>query len=342
MMGSALTWPLRDNNHEVRLVGTHLDRDIIQSIKATRRHPKLDREMPKGVISYFDTQIEDAVKHADCILSGVSSFGIEWFAGIMNKYLDPDVPILSVTKGLVEEEKGTLTIIPEALNDLLTKDRKGKFSINAIGGPCISHELATRRHTWVVFCGKDKSTLNNLRSLFSSDYYHIRLSNDVIGVEVCAALKNAYALGVGLIVGEFNQIGANGKAKMYNPQAALFAQSCFEIDKFLNILGGDRSNVQWLPGSGDLYVTVFGGRTVQLGTLLGEGKTINEALKIMEGETLESIEIITRVSNALPKLSSKGILNLNDFPLMNHLNQIINHNAPVNIPWNAFFHDVFI
>ena len=129
---------------------------------------------------------------------------------------------------MINELNGDLTIVPEALNNLLSDDKKGRFSFNAIGGPCISHELAARRQTCVVFCGKDQTILKKIKSLFSTDYYHIWLSTDIIGVEVCAALKNAYAMGVGLIVGAFNIAGMDGKAKMYNPQAALFAQSCMK------------------------------------------------------------------------------------------------------------------
>ena len=49
MMGSALAFPARENGHEVRLVGTHLDREIIENCRKTNRHPKFDRDFPKGV-----------------------------------------------------------------------------------------------------------------------------------------------------------------------------------------------------------------------------------------------------------------------------------------------------
>jgi len=211
------------------------------------------------------------------------------------------------------------------------------IQFNAIGGPCIAHELAARRQTAVVFTGADPAVLNRLRDLLATPYYHIWTSSDVTGVEVCAALKNAYAMGVGIAVGMMEAAGADGLAQLYNPQAALFGQSCYEMRRLVQALGGDPANVSWLPGPGDLYVTVFGGRTVRLGKLLGQGMSFAEARRVLAGVTLESVEITTRVARALPRLAERGLLNLADFPLLLHLDRILNGGAVVNIPWDAFF-----
>ena len=67
VMGSAISWPLADNHHTVRLVGTHLDTEIIDSIKASRVHPRLGRAVPDGVTAYQHTDIQQAVKGTDLI-----------------------------------------------------------------------------------------------------------------------------------------------------------------------------------------------------------------------------------------------------------------------------------
>lgn len=337
MMGSALCWPLSDNHHTVRLVGTFLDEDIINACQSTGIHPKLQRRLPQGVIPFSYKQIPEALQGAEVIVSGVSSFGVDWFARTIGPFLKPAVPVIAVTKGLEDQPNGDLHILPVATNDRLPEDLKDQVSLNAIGGPCISHELAARRHTGVVFCGKELHDLQKLREIFTTNYYHIRLSTDVTGVEVCAALKNAYALGVGLAMGMMDQQGPDGLANMYNPQAALFGQSCLEMRRLLRITDGGVENVSWLPGAGDLFVTVFGGRTMRLGRLLGQGLSFSEARQQLAGETLESVEIITRVARALPKLAVRGITHLEDFPLLLHLDQIINYGKVVNIPWNNFF-----
>ena len=80
MMGSALAFPARDNGNEVRIVGTHLDREIIDTCRKTNRHPKFERDFPDGIAFYQIEELEKAMPGTDVIIGGVSSFGVEWFA----------------------------------------------------------------------------------------------------------------------------------------------------------------------------------------------------------------------------------------------------------------------
>jgi glycerol-3-phosphate dehydrogenase (NAD(P)+) len=337
MMGSAMCWPLVDRGHTVRLVGTPLDDEFIASIRSNRVHPRLMREIPSQVEAYFVGDLAQALQGADLVIGGVSSFGVDWFAQNVGAYLDQKTPVLSVTKGLEVEPDGSLLTLPVALERKLPAELRGKVSLNAIGGPCIAHELAARRQTAVVFTGANLAILTQLRDWLSTPYYHVWLSPDVTGVEVCAALKNAYALGVGLAVGMMEAAGPDGLANLYNPQAALFGQSCYEMRCLLAVVGGDIANLDWLPGPGDLFVTVFGGRTVRLGKLLGQGIPFQQARQMLAGVTLESVEIVTRVARALPILAQRGLADLADYPLLLHLDRILNHAEPVDIPWDAFF-----
>lgn len=341
MMGSALSWPLSDNGHRVRLVGTPLDEEIITSIRSSGFHPTLKRMVPSGVESFFVSELPQAMQGADLIIGGISSFGVDWFAQAAGPYFRSEVPVLTVTKGLEDLPDGSLLPLPEVFNRRIPAEKHDKISFNAIGGPCTSHELAARRQTAIVFTGLDKSILERLRAMLATPYYHIWTSTDMTGVEACAALKNAYALGVGLAVGMMEALGPDGLAYNYNPQAALFAQSCYEMTRLVSLMGGSPANVHWLPGPGDLYVTVFGGRTVRLGKLLGQGIPFSEARRLLAGVTLESVEITTRVARALPKLAARGLLNLADFPLLLHIDRILNRGEPVSIPWDEFFRDPY-
>ena len=337
MMGTAMCWPFSDNGHEVRLIGTPLDEEIINSIKQSRFHPKLERKIPDGVIPFYSAEIKQALMGVDGVIGGISSFGVNWFGEVLSAFVNPEVPVLSVTKGLEDQPNGDLLTFPDVLDRIMPGQKSGKMSFNAIGGPCIAHELSARRQTSVVFTGKELKTLEFFKKNLSTSYYHIWCSEDYIEVETCAALKNAYAMGVGLAVGMMEKVGPDGLANLYNPQAAIFGQSCYEISKLLEIIHGDQKYVAWLPGAGDLFVTVFGGRTVRLGKLLGQGVPFVEARKILAGVTLESVEIITRVCRALPKLEERGLASQKDFPLILHMGQIILEGKYVDIPWNSFF-----
>ena len=71
MMGSALAFPARENGHEVRLVGTPLDREIIDTCRKTDRHPKFVKDFPAGVKYYQIEEMADAINGADMIIGGI-------------------------------------------------------------------------------------------------------------------------------------------------------------------------------------------------------------------------------------------------------------------------------
>lgn len=336
-MASALAFPATDNGHEVRLVGTHLDREIISHLQETGFHKNLKRTLPKERVSYFQLEeLKSALEGADAVLCGVSSFGLDWFGEEIFPKLPKDMPVISVTKGMVDLEDGSMITYPEYWQ---TKFKKASdLKLCAIGGPCTSYELADKDNSHVAFCGEDVNTLKFFRDLFSTSYYHVTLSSDVVGVETAVALKNAYALGVSLAVGL--AMGKDGEGRIkYNSQAALFGQSVKEMTKLLALVGGEAENL--IHGAGDLYVTIFGGRTRRIGTLLGQGISFEDAMKQLEGVTLESIVIATRTARAVRNLAKAGKVSLNDFPLLIHVDEIINEGKSVDLPWKAFTSESF-
>lgn len=334
MMGSALAFPARENGNEVRLVGTHLDREIIDTCLKTNRHPKFKTDFPSGVKFYQIEDMEAAIKDADMIIGGISSFGVDWFSDNVLPKIPDNIPVLTVTKGLFDTENGTLLTYPALWAERLNKINK-KLSLNAVGGPCTSYELVAHDNTEVVFCGSDLKTLEFLKSVMQTDYYHISLSTDVTGIESAVALKNGYALGIALTIGVNQRVFGIDSELHFNSQAAVFGQSVKEMAKLLELQGsGTLDNL--CVGAGDLYVTVYGGRTRLVGILLGRGLNIDEAKQELHGVTLESLVVAVRVARAVKKLAEMGKLNLNDFPLLMHVDDILSNKAEVNIPWDKF------
>lgn len=333
-MASALSFPLRHNGHEVRLVGSPLDREVIDRLRQDNYHINLKRILPDGCKYYQIEELDTALEGADLLIGGVSSFGVDWFADNILTIIPESLPVLSITKGLINLEDGTLISYLDYYKERLGNRR---LSLNAIGGPCTSYELADLDPTTVCFCGDDINLLRKLREMFRTDYYHISVSTDTLGVECAVALKNAYALGVTLAVGMAERReGEIGKLH-YNSQAALFGQGVKEMRRLLKHLKVHDDNI--IFGAGDLYVTVYGGRTRMIGTLLGRGMSFEEAKAELKGVTLESLVIATRAATAIRKKIELGELNAKDFPLLLHCDDIINHGAAVNIPWQAFEED---
>ena len=334
MMGSALAFPARENGHEVRLVGTHLDREIIEVSRATGRHPKFNKDFPAGVKYYHVEDMMEAVKGADMVIGGVSSFGVDWFGDFVLPQIPDEIPVLSVTKGLWDTPEGKLLTYPEVWQQKLDALGK-KLSLNAIGGPCTSYELVAHDQTEVAFCGKDLKVLEMFKKIMATDYYHISLSTDVVGIESAVALKNGYALGIALTIGLNQRAFGLDSELHFNSQAAVFGQSVKEMSRLLDYQGaGTLENLA--VGAGDLYVTVYGGRTRLVGILLGRGMNIDEAKAELNGVTLESLVVAVRVARAVRNRIAAGELLEENFPLLLHIDEILTQKKEVNIPWESF------
>ena len=346
MMGSAMARPAADNGHEVRLVGSPLDGRIIAALKAGENHPTLKRSFAGVAEAYEIFDLHTALKGAEVVVAGISSFGVDWFARNVLQVLPKGALVVSITKGMHLTEGGTLEVFPHYYASV-----RPDLDFVAVGGPCICFELFDRRHTMVYYCGKNLEAVKRAKAVFGTSYYHIIPSTDTIAVECSVALKNAYAMGVSLAVGLAEREkgitdargitencipGAPDLNPIYNPQAALFAQSCLEMRRLVDLLGGNGDLVSGLPGAGDLYVTVFGGRTRRLGTLLGRGMKYAQVKEVLSGVTLEAVAIITRVAEFLRRAEKSGKADPKQFPLMMHMDSILNSEAPVELDWNAF------
>ncbi len=338
MMGSALAFPARENGNAVRLVGTHLDRDIIEACLSTNRHPKFVKDFPAGVSFYQIEQLQEALDGADFVIGGVSSFGVEWFGEEILPRIPETMPVITVTKGLMDTKEGELLTYLDVWKEKLASRGK-RLCLNAIGGPCTSYELVAHDQTEVTFCGEDMEVLRMIKAAMATDYYHITLSTDIVGVESAVALKNGYALGIALTIGLNQKTFGIDSELHFNSQAAVFGQAVREMAKLLQLQGaGTLDNL--VVGLGDLYVTVYGGRTRLVGILLGRGLNIHEAKKELMGVTLESLVVAERVARAIRVKAERGLVDLQEYPLLMHIDEVITKAVPVNIPWEAFTKEI--
>ena len=339
LMGTAMAFPLADNGHSVNLVGTHLDGEIIRSCKESRAHPRLKRTLPEVVRPFFVEEMDEALEVAEMVVSGVSSLGVRWIGRTIAPYLRPGQVILAVTKGLEATADGRLQIMPDVLASELPAGLRESVIQAAIGGPCIAGELAGHRPTCVVFGSRHVETLPTLVELFGTSYYHIWTTEDLEGLEYGAALKNAFALAVGMADGLLEKAGGVDEtgAAMHNLAASLFAEGCTEIDRVLEIVGATRAYAHGLPGAGDLYVSSRGGRTTRLGRLLGLGHKYRVARQMLAGETLEGAEVVRSMARVIPEWVKRGILAQDELPLLRMLIRVIVEELPADLGSEAFF-----
>lgn len=346
MMGSALCVPLLDRGHEVRLVGTHLDDSIVESLRGTGHHPTLKCDLPAGIVAYPFAELERALAGASAIALGVSSPGIPWAARALEPWLlrhvdagtlPADFVLFSIAKGL-EFEPGGLVTLPDALHAALPGRVAELLQPVAVAGPCIAGELARRVATAVVLTSRDHAASERCAELLRGDYYHVFIDDDLVGVEVCAALKNAYAMGIAFATGAHVAAGGQpGSIARHNSEAAVFAQSVYEMARIVELLGGNPRNAYGLPGVGDLDVTTNGGRTGRFGAFLGQGMGRARAIEAMQGATLECLYILEAMQKALDAWEGQGVVRASELPLLRHMMAVALDDAPVRLPLEDFF-----
>ncbi|MFO1120697.1 MAG: hypothetical protein U1F47_00005, partial [Hyphomicrobiales bacterium] len=218
------------------------------------------------------------------------------------------------------------------------KRRRGfDLTVAAIGGPCIAGELAVRRHTGTVITSRDPQFAQALCAMLETDYYHPRPSGDLIGVEVCAAFKNFFAIAVGWAAGHLETLPATeNRAFNHNAAAIIFDQAIRELMALTLALGGTAESVWGMPGAGDLYVTCQAGRNSRLGNNLGRGLTYGQTRAgPMKGDTIEGAELGVTVAASLRAMMAEGRLDPAQMPLTRALLEALTGDAPLVVPWAA-------
>ena len=331
-MGSAFTVPCLDNQNFVSLVGTHLeDKFMDQMMQNDNFHPILNCKLPNKLkLRKFEKFAEEFKEKPDLIVLGVNSKGIDWAGNEIAKYYSPEIPILLLTKGLTIINNQYETIA-EKLKQILKKNGSKKISISAVGGPCLASGLANKVRSSVVLANQNIETVKYIGKMISTNYYSTEFSDDLIGVEVCAAVKNIYSMVIGASKGLCSLSASEEiKKKNYlNTAASLMYQSVSEMVHFTEFLKGKEETVYGLSGLGDLYVSSAGGRNGKMGEYLGEGYDyLTAKKKFMPNDTIEGAELALEVGPKILKEFEKD-----KFPLMIGLIESICNNKKLEINW---------
>ena len=336
-MGSAFTLPCVDNQHDISIVGTHLENDFIDSLKAKENfHPGLKVKLDKKIkIHKFDNLKNLLDKSVDLIVLGISSKGIKWVSEQLSKvYKDKNIPnLLMLTKGL-SIFNNNYELLVNKLKRLLSENGINKVNISAVGGPCLAAGLANRVHSSVVIANEDIKTAKKIADMLNTNYYHTSISDDINGVEVSAAIKNIFSMAVGAAKGLCSKdISSDVREKNYlNTSSALIKQSIHEMEVFVEHLKGRKETVKGLAGLGDLYVSSGGGRNAKMGSYIGEGLTFSEAKKTkMENVTVEGADLAKEISNKV-----KEDFDNKKLPLMLAMINAIVEDKKLELNWEAF------
>ena len=185
-----------------------------------------------------------------------------------------------------------------------------------------------------MFANTDIKVAEQISKLVSTNYYHVFTSDDVVGVETCAAIKNIFSMAIGASRGLCHPSASKEiKEKNHlNTAAALIQESIYEMTIFTEKLKGKKETVMGLAGIGDLYVSADGGRNSKMGEYLGQGMTFKEAKKIkMPNDTVEGADLALEIGTKV-----KSDFGSKTLPLMISMIDTICHENPLKVDWKNF------
>ena len=312
--GMALARMLSNSGHQVT-VWSALAQEVEQ-FSATRRHPNLPgMEIPEAVA--FTKDIAEVCRDKKILLFAVPSVFVRSTARQAAPYVTDEQIIVDVAKGIEPETLFTMTQI---IGDEI---KNPKVKLVALSGPTHAEEVAKDLPTTIVSACEDLEAAEFVQSVFSNTCMRVYTNEDVLGVELCGAMKNIMALGSGIALG----LGYGD-----NTKAALITRGMTEITRLGTAMGCQQTTFYGLAGVGDLIVTATSvhSRNNRCGMLLGQGVTPQEAVKQV-GMVVEGIHALTA---AMELMERYGV----EMPIVRAVNAVVNQGADPRSEVMALMH----
>ena len=235
-MGTALATPLARNGHQVHLWGTELDEAVVAALRAGQPHPRLGVALPPNVHIFGEDEAAAALAGAALVVVAITSDAVRKVVGRLASHCRRTAAIVTVAKGFDGGAHGDqILLLPEALAEFVAAP------IVAVGGPSKANEVAWELPTAVVFGGQDAAAVERCRAAFATPAYAIETTDDVIGLEIAAAMKNAYAIALGIADGLEQRTGR----PHHNLRAALFPRAVAEMARAAALGGRPRRSLGW-------------------------------------------------------------------------------------------------
>lgn len=294
-MGTALALVLSRHKRPVNLYC--IEPDVEEDINGRHRNRKYLRgvRLPRNIRAFRN--VAEALEGAETAIVAVPSFAIEEVVGLSLPFLAPDCIVAIVTKGLDRK-----TLQPKIETARRPLPRAMRRRVCAVSGPAIATELAKGRPAAVLLAGEDAASLKKLAGLLANGTLKVAISRDLRGAGLCMALKNAYAIGLGL---------CDGFGYPMNTKALVLTMALEEMSRLVKAAGGDPATVMTLAGLGDLVVSGFSthGRNRTYGERLVGSKTKEPAklgLTTVEGiaTTGTALRLARRFKVCAPLLSA--------------------------------------
>ena len=296
--GCEVTLWVRDKRSVKSMQKTHINKKYLPD-------HKLDERLQ------FTHDLQAAVKGKDLIFVAVPSSAFRETLQKIAPFISAQA-IVSLTKGM---EKDTFALMSDVIADELPNVAFGVMS-----GPNLAKEIMNNMPSATVIASQSAALRLAVQTALHSAFFRVFASDDLIGVELGGALKNIYAIAMGMAAAY--DIGENTKAM-------ILTRALAEMSRFGVQAGANPLTFLGLSGVGDLYATCSStlSRNYQIGNMLGRGMSLDQAIKKL-GQTAEGINTIQQVNE---KAMKEGIY----MPITHALHDIIYEDkAPLGVALN--------
>ena len=309
--GTVLANLLVDNGHDVQL-WTHSEAQAVE-LTTTRMNQHYLADFTLNPHLQITSDLAQAVTAALVILFVVPTNAIRSVAEQVQPLLAAQPtwrPIIAhAAKGL---EKGTELRVSQVIDEVI--DPKLTSGLVVISGPSHAEDVANHDITTLTAASGSLAAAKTIQKLFMNDYFRLYTNQDVLGVEMGAALKNVIAIGAGAL---------HGLGYGDNTKAALLTRGLAEITRLGVKMGADPLTFIGLSGVGDLIVTGTSvhSRNWRAGNALGHGEALPDVLENM-GMVVEGVSTAKVAHELAEKLAV-------DMPITNAIYQVLYDNAPI-------------
>ena len=303
--GTALAIQVGRNGHRTRLWDHDPERAARMQLerKNSRYLPGID--FPDGVEVRGD--LAWALEDADVCIEAVPSVGLREVLGKLAGHVEPRTVVVCATKGI---EPDSLLTMDEILAAGLPKGQR----LVTLGGPSFAKEVAIGMPTAVVVASHDAEANHIAAGALHGGYFRVYDTDDVVGVELGAALKNVIAVACGV---------SDGAGLGTNARAALITRGLTEMSRVATKRGANPLTRMGLAGLGDLVLTCTGdlSRNRRVGLGLGQGKTLEQVL----GELGQVAEGVVTAHSAYQLAQREGV----DMPITEQVYRMLYEDKPV-------------
>lgn len=269
--GTALAQVLVEAGVSVCLWGN--DPEAINSMAETHCNTRYFPDIVLPAALSFSNDLSTALADVDTVLFAVPSHVFRQVLLRVKPFLSDRVRLIWATKGLEEQTNQLLSTV---ITDVL-----GERTMAFIAGPSFAKEVIVHQPTAISIACDNHDFAVLCQNAFHSRALRVYIHTDVVGAQICAALKNVLAIATGL---------SDGMGLGNNARAAIISRGLQEMIRLTQSMGGQLETVMGLSGVGDLVLTATGdaSRNRRLGLALGAGKSIEEAAASI-GQAIEGM-----------------------------------------------------